>query len=95
MTTITIWGRRVREGSRRLQLVFFLFYFVLHTSVLLYGINTLADRSFLKADPSTFQGFCMAGLFCGLLSLPLFLGQIYTMDTVSTLTRLRNLASTI
>ena len=74
MFTITIWGRRGREGSRNLQLIFFLFHFTLHTSVLLYVINTGGD-SFLKADPSIFQGFCIAGLSCGLLSLPLFLGR--------------------
>ena len=95
MFTITIWGRRGREGSRSFQLFFFLFYFILHTSVLLYAINSPASGPLLNAAPSTFQGFCIAGLSCGFLSLPLFLGQIYAMDNVTTLTRIRNLAATI
>ena len=88
--TITVWGSRGREGSRTLQLLIFLFYFLMY--------NTAIVLSFFYPNPRATNGVVfyhlrVTALCCGALSLPLFLLQIFFMDKYNILTKLRTLAS--
>ena len=76
MFTITIWGKRGREKSRALQLIFFFSYFTLYTFLFLY---VLIDDPVLETT-TYFRGLYIAGLTSGLLSLPLFVVQVYNMQ---------------
>ena len=75
MFTITIWGKRGREKSRALLLIFFFSYF---TFLFLY---VLIDDPVLETV-TYFRGLCIAGLTSGLLSLPLFVVQVYIQHSV-------------
>ena len=91
--TITVWGRRGREGSRNIQLLFFLYYLFLYSTVI---ISTLFLPSSANYSPlpnllDVRNNQLVMGLCCGALSLPLFLVQIYYMDKFNILTKLRNL----
>ena len=95
LTTITLWGGRGREGSKRISLGFATFFFLLFSSMLIWIIAYPGERG-LGGPAAKFLGkewlagqerrvVGAAGLFlaCGCLSLPLHIGQLYLANKSS------------
>ena len=89
---ITVWGRRGRERSRAIQLVFSLYYLLLYSPLLLYAIY-FPSTDGLLANPEVFQILCIIALCVSVPSTMLYIWQIYYMDKFNILHKLRNLAS--
>jgi len=78
---ITIWGNKGREGSRKIQLYFFLYYLAIHT----YAIICALKFPYHITNEAVFYPAIIFSLVCGGLSLPLFVWQIMCTGTTCTM----------
>ena len=95
LATITLWGGRGRDGSKKISLGFATFFFLLFSSMLVWIIINPGGRGlggpaadFLGEDWVEAQERRMIGaaslfLACGCLSLPLHIGQLYLANKPS------------
>ena len=95
LATITLWGGRGRDGSKKISLGFATFFFLLFSSMLVWIIINPGGRGlggpaadFLGEDWVEAQERRMVGaaslfLACGCLSLPLHIGQLYLANKPS------------
>eukprot|EP00092_Neocalanus_flemingeri_P002204 GFUD01002344.1.p1 GENE.GFUD01002344.1~~GFUD01002344.1.p1 ORF type:complete len:451 (-),score=84.54 GFUD01002344.1:67-1419(-) len=92
VSTLTLWGARGREGSRKIQLWVGLYLFLLYATVLswiIYDQNQISSlfnnvyNNFFYRDvryPVLLNQCAITSLCCGLVSFTLFLYQVFCMD---------------
>ena len=92
LATISLWGGRGRDGSKKISLAFATFLFLLFSFVLMRIIMFPGERGlggpaeeylgkqWLAGQEKRVVGAAGVFLSCGCLSLPLHIGQLYLFD---------------
>ena len=96
LATITLWGGRGRDGSKKISLGFATFFFLLFSSMLIWIISHPEERGlggpaaaflgkeWLAAQERRVVGAASLFLASGCLSLPLHIGQLYLSNKLGT-----------
>ena len=95
VTTLTLWGRRGREGSRKISLILAVYFLLVHTIILSCSL-AMPTLFHSEGMPSVVQRAAIICLVSGWTSFPLIICQIFCLlHPFSTLRKIKTLTLAI
>jgi len=93
-STITVWSKKGREDSRKIQLFVGLYLLISYTSLVCLCVFSEGFPFTIKTNAemdSRIMLLAIVSLSCAFISFPMFIFQIYFMDKYNTIFKLRTL----